>query len=67
MNTLVLVMFKSETFDCFVRYNKLVENQLNTSIKALRTDRGREYLSDKFKNFYDEKGIARQLTILYTP
>jgi transposase InsO family protein len=44
-----------------------VENKLSTKIKALRTDRGREYLSEQFKNFYDEKGIARQLTIPYTP
>jgi transposase InsO family protein len=45
----------------------MVENKLNTKIKALRTDRGREYLSEQFKTFYDENGIARQLTILYTP
>jgi transposase InsO family protein len=44
-----------------------VENKINTKIKALRTDRGREYLSEQFKTFYDENGIARQLTILYTP
>jgi transposase InsO family protein len=45
----------------------MVENKINTKIKALRTDRGREYLSEQFKTFYDENGIARQLTILYTP
>ena len=44
-----------------------MENKLSTKIKALRTDRGREYLSEKFKNIYEEKGIARQLTIPYTP
>jgi transposase InsO family protein len=44
-----------------------VENKLNTKIKALRTDRGCEYLSKQFKTFYDENGIARQLIIPYTP
>ena len=44
-----------------------MENKINTKIKALRTDRGREYLSEQFKTFYDENGIARQLTIPYTP
>jgi transposase InsO family protein len=44
-----------------------VENKLSTKIKALRTDRGREYLSEQFKKFCEEKGIARQLTIHYTP
>jgi transposase InsO family protein len=62
-----LISHKSEALDCFIRYTNLVENKLSTKIKALRTDRGREYLSEQFKNFCDEKGIARQLTISYTP
>ena len=43
---------------------RLVENQLDKSIKALRIDRGHEYLSEQFEEFCDEKGIARQLTSL---
>ena len=46
---------------------KLVENQLDKSIKALKTDHGREYLFEQFKELCDEKGIARQLTMPYTP
>ena len=46
---------------------RLVENQLDKSIMALKTDHGREYLSKQFKEFCDEKGIARQLTMPYTP
>ena len=45
----------------------LVENQLDKKIKALRTDRGREFLSDQFKQLYDDKEVVHQLTILYTP
>ena len=45
---------------------RLVENQLDTSIKALKTDCGREYLFEQFKELCDEKGIARQLTMPYT-
>ena len=62
-----LISHKSDALDCFKRYTNLVENQLNVKIKTLRTDRGREYLSDQFKIFCDEKGIAQQLTIPYTP
>jgi transposase InsO family protein len=62
-----LISHKSEALDCFIQYTNLAENKINTKIKALRTDRGREYLSEQFKTFYDENGIARQLTILYTP
>lgn len=39
----------------------IVENQLNKSIKARRTDRGSEYLFGKFKRLCDEKGIKRQV------
>ena len=54
-----LISHKFEALDCFRRYVSLVENQLDNSIKALRTDRGREYLSEQFKELYDEKGIMR--------
>ena len=62
-----LISHRSEALDCFKIYNTLVENQLNTKIKSLRTDRGHEYLSDLFKAYCADKGIARQLTIPYTP
>ena len=62
-----LISHRSETLDCFKRYSTLVEHQLNTKIKSLWTDRGREYLSDLFKEYCDEKGLARQLTIPNTP
>ena len=62
-----LISHRSEALDCFKRYSTLIENQLNTKIKSLQTDRGREYISDLFKVYCVEKGIARQLTIPYTP
>ena len=62
-----LISHISKALDCFKRYSTLFENQLNTKIKSLRTDRGREYLSDLFKAYCGEKGIARQLTSPYTP
>ena len=62
-----LISHKSEALDCFTQLTRLVENQLSIKIKTLRFDWGREYLSEQFKGFCDEKGIARQLTISYTP
>ena len=53
-----LISHKSEALDCFIRYTNLVENKRSTKIKTLRTDRGREYLSEQFKNFCDEKGYS---------
>ena len=62
-----MISHRYEALDCFISYSALVENQLNTKIKSLWIDGGHEYLSDLFKTYCDEKGIARQLTIPYTP
>ena len=62
-----LISHKSEALECFRRYLRMVENQLDKSLKALRTDRGREYLSEQFKRLCDEKGIKRQLTMPSMP
>jgi len=43
-----LISHKFKALDCFIRYTNLVKNKLSTKIKALRTDQGREYLSEQF-------------------
>jgi len=58
---------KSESFDKFKEFKTEVENQLNKSIKALRSDRGGEYLSFEFKEYLKECGIVSQLTPPGTP
>jgi transposase InsO family protein len=62
-----LISHKSEALTCFKKFIIFVENQLDRKVKALRMDRGREYLSDEFKQMCEEKRILRQLTIPYTP
>ena len=62
-----LISHKSEALWCFRKFLNLVENQKDVRLKALRTDRGREYLSDQFKQIFDEKGNERKLTILGIP
>ena len=62
-----MIAHRYEALDCFKHFLAEVENQLGKTIKVLRTDRGREYLSDEFRTLCEEKGIRRQLTIPYTP
>ncbi|MCE8502524.1 DDE-type integrase/transposase/recombinase, partial [Latilactobacillus sakei] len=62
-----LMRHKSESFEKFKEFKAEVEKQLNKSIKALRSDRGGEYLSDEFLNFLIEEGIISQLTPPGTP
>ena len=45
----------------------MVEKQVGEPVKALRTDRGDEFLSKEFIDFCDEQGIKRELTTPYTP
>lgn len=37
------------------------------TIKRLRTDRGGEFTSNKFKDFCETSGIQRHMTAPYTP
>ncbi|KAL0448743.1 UNVERIFIED_CONTAM: hypothetical protein Slati_1430700 [Sesamum latifolium] len=50
--------YKSEAFGRFKEYRLEVENQTNRKIKALRSDRGGEYLSGEFIDYLKENGIS---------
>nr|GEX59402.1 hypothetical protein [Tanacetum cinerariifolium] len=50
------------------RYLRMkVENQLGKTIKALRSNRGGEYISQEFKDYLKACGIVQHLTPPYTP
>ena len=51
----------------FKRFKSCVEKEIGGYIKCLRTDRGGEFTSFEFNEFYIEHGIRRQLTAAYTP
>ncbi|KAK2979848.1 hypothetical protein RJ640_000735 [Escallonia rubra] len=58
---------KSEVFSTFKRFKALVEKHSGYKIKAMRSDRGGEFISKEFKAFCEENGIRRPLTIPYSP
>ena len=57
-----LMSHKSESFEKFREFHSKVENQFGKKIKALRSDRGGEYLSQEFDDHLKEKGILSELT-----
>ncbi|KAL0416842.1 UNVERIFIED_CONTAM: hypothetical protein Slati_3516100 [Sesamum latifolium] len=59
--------YKSEAFGRFKKYTLEVENQTSRRIKALRSDRGGEYLSGEFIYYLKESGILSKWTPLGTP
>ena len=52
---------KNEVFSKFKEYKALVENQTDRKIKTLRSDNGREFTSEEFKELCRESGIKRAL------
>ena len=62
-----LMKHKSESFEMFKIFKNEVQNQLGKSIKALRSDRGGEYLSQEFIDHLTDCGIVSQLTPPGTP
>ncbi|KAL4281419.1 hypothetical protein GQ457_03G015150 [Hibiscus cannabinus] len=62
-----LMHHKSEALEKFKEFKNEVHNKHGKSIKALRSDRGGEYLSQDFGELLKECGIVSQLTPPGTP
>lgn len=62
-----LLKEKSQALESFKQFKRKVETETGKVVKALRTDRGGEYLSDDFKRFCLKHGIKRQLTTSFSP
>jgi len=58
---------RSDVLEAFKNYKLKAEKQTGQRIKKLRTDNGREYLSNAFKDFLRSEGISHQLSVEYTP
>jgi transposase InsO family protein len=58
---------KDEAFEKFKIFKALTETQTGKRLKAVRSDRGGDFMSRDFKEFYDEHGIKREYTIPRTP
>jgi transposase InsO family protein len=61
-----LLRSKEEALDAFKLYKNEVENQLSTRIKAIRSDRGGEYVAP-FEQLCADSGIIHQTTTPYSP
>lgn len=57
---------KSETYDVFLKFKLLVENQFSTTIKELQSDGGCEYTSLIFQSFLKTNGIVHRKSCPYT-
>ena len=62
-----LLQKKSEAFDAFKLYHAWAEKQTGHKLKALRDDKGGEYMSNEWEKYIAEWGIERQHTTQATP
>lgn len=58
---------KSEVFEKFKVFEKLIRNKFGRSIKILRSDNGREFCNQKMDDYLESCGIKKETTAPYTP
>jgi hypothetical protein len=55
---------KSEVFDAFIQFEKMIDGQFNTKIRAFQSDWGGEY--QKLHHYFKQTGIQHRIACLYT-
>ena len=67
MKWILFLKHKSEALENFETFKNIIENQVGRRIKCLISDRGGEFISDDFNEFYHKHGIRRQFSTARTP
>jgi transposase InsO family protein len=64
MTAVCFLKNKSEAFENFKIYKEMVENEMDSRIKCLRSDNGGEFTSKEFMDYCSNHGIKRQFSSL---
>jgi transposase InsO family protein len=67
MTAICFLRKKSEAFEKLKIYKGMVENEINSKIKCLRSNNGVEFTSKDFTDFCSEHGLKRQFSTTKTP
>jgi transposase InsO family protein len=67
MTVVFFLKNKLEAFENFKIYKEMVENEIDSRIKCLRSDNGGEFTSKEFMDHCSSHGIKRQLFVARTP
>lgn len=61
------IKHKSDVFDRFKEYERMITNKFGRPMKVLRSDNGREYCNGNMKDYLTSKGIRLETSAPYTP
>jgi len=67
MSVVVPLEYKSDVPDAVRRVVHFLELQTGDKLRAVRTDRGGEYVNDELRTYFASKGVRHQTTAPYTP
>lgn len=58
---------RSDVYECFCSFHKMILTQFSTEVKVLRSDNGREFISQILQFYFQDHGIIHETTCPYTP
>lgn len=58
---------KDDTFDAFIKFSNIIQNQLYLKIISLRSDHGGEFVNHRFENYCDKFDISHNFSCPRTP
>lgn len=61
------LQYKSDVYEKFKIFDKLIENKFGRVMRVLRSDNGREFKNATMDKYLDSRGIRREYTAPYTP
>jgi hypothetical protein len=67
MTAVCFLKNKSESFENFKIYKEMVENEMDSKIKCLRSDNGGDFTSKEFIDYCSNHGMKRKLSVARTP
>jgi transposase InsO family protein len=67
MTAIFFLKNKSEDFENFKIYKEMVENEMDSKIKCLRSNNGGDFISKEFMDYCGSHGIKRQVFVARTP
>ena len=67
MTAVCFIKNKLEAFEIFKIYKEMVENEMDSRIKCLRSDNGGEFTSNEFMDYCSNNGIKKKFFVARTP